>query len=294
MSDYNLSFSFSPLSNLIITHLSTGDIFSEGEFNIWQDSTKDHNVSIYKKCTVNTEGLITSTWQLLYNFRNNYLINFGVRDLELYSAKSKHLSPGVLSLGAITKINEQANMTTWGGMHMNVKPKNLDNVSLVLGLSTPSLNGVLQLLVERKDNYGLPTTTTTTTIGTSAVGTSIIVDTNTTEPYYYQQSAKVGVEAKIADNFYIYTTMTAKNEKTISTELVTGGLYTLDPTTNLKFKVTDALQATVSLTKRFRDLFDFTFTSNFNFNKPVASDYTLGNIKTKFGLTFTLLDETLI
>jgi hypothetical protein len=294
MNNYQLEIRFSPLSNLILTQLGSGALNSEGEFNIWQDDKKEHNLSIYKHCSIDENFLVASTVQLLYNFRNNYLINLGIRGIELYSYKNKRLDPGLFSLGGIAKLYEDANMTTWGGIHINLKPKKIDNVSVLLGMSNPYINGIMRLNIERKENLTVETLT-----ADLPTKTTVVTPTSTTvifsEPYYYENELRMGFESKVQDDLSLFSTMIVKQDKSANLipSFVGGGMYIIDPTTNIRFKANDDLVATLSLTKRLRKMIDFTFATSFNYKKPLK-ETQLGSIKTKFGLSVNFLDEFMV
>jgi hypothetical protein len=295
-SNYQLDIRFSPMSNLTITQLGNGAIRSEGEFNLWQDDTKDHNVSLYKECNVDENALISSTVQLLYNFRNTYLINFGIRGQELYSHTNRRLNTGLFSLGGVARLYQDTYFTTWGGVHVNLKPNSVDNVSVLLGLSNATLNGIVRFNIEKRD---LTTAETTFPLETKIISNERMTTTTTTsiitEPYYYENEVRLGLESKLQDGFLIFSTLSVKKDKTpnILTKFIAGGMYNIDTTTNLRFKMTDDMVTTLSLTKRIRNLLDFTFASSFTYSKPV-SEKNMGNIKTKFGLSLIFLDETLV
>ncbi len=293
MNNYQLEIRFSPLSNLIVTQLGTGALSSEGEFNIWQDDKKEHSVSLYKQCSIDENFLVSSTVQFLYNFRNNYLINLGIRGIELYSYKNRRLDPGLFSFGGIAKIYEDANMNTWGGIHINLKPNKIDNVSVIIGMSNPTINGIMRLNVERKENL------IAETISDIPTNTTFVTPTTTTlmvsERYYYQNELRMGFESKVQDDLSLFSTMIVKQDRNANLipSFLAGGMYIIDPTTNIRFKANDDLVTTLSLTKRLRKMIDFTFASSFTYKKPLK-ETQLGSIKTKFGLSVNFLDELMV
>ena len=287
--DYQLEIKLSPLTNILLTQLGNGSITAEGEYNVWQDDKKEHNVSIYKHCRIDENFLVTNTTQLLYNFKNIYLLNLGMRGLELYSYNNKRLDPGLFSVGGMTKIYEDKNITTWGGVHMNLKPKNIDNVTILLGMSNKSLNGVLKLNIERKENIGLDTFSSQSTCKTieNPLGNVMIA-----KPYRYENELRIAFESRVQDDLSIFSTMTVKQDQhaKLVPSFVGGGMYVIDADTNLRFKANDDMVATLSLTKRLKNMVDFTFATNFIY-KTAFKDKKIGSIKTKFGLSINFLEE---
>ncbi len=294
LNNYQLEIRFSPLSNLILTQLGNGSMITEGEFNLWQDEKREHNVSIYKQCSIDEKCLISSTIQLLYNFRNNYLFNFGIRGFELFSYHDKRLDPGLFSLGGIAKFYQDANMTTWGGIHLNMKPRKLDNVSVLMGFSNAYLNGIVRFNVERKESLAADRVS-----GDATIKTTVITPTTTTvileEPYHYENEVRMGLESKVQDDFSVFSTMTLTQDKKgdLLPKFQGGGMYIIDSTTNLRFKATDQLIFTFSLTKRLRKMIDFTFATCFTYKKPLI-EKNFGSLKSKFGLSVNFLDESLV
>lgn len=270
-------------------------MITEGEFNLWQDDKSEHNVSIYKQCSIDEKCLVSSTLQLLYNYRNNYLINIGIRGFELFSYHNKRLDPGLFSIGGIAKFYEDANMTTWGGIHVNVKPKKLDNVSFLMGFSNAFLNGIVRMNIERRENLA----TDQILAGDATIKTNFVTPTTATvsvdEPYYYEKEVRVGLESKLQDDLSVFSTMILKQDKKgdLIPKFEGGGMYIIDLTTNLRFKATDQLIATFSLTKRLRKMIDFTFATSFTYKKPTVAQ-NIGSLKSKFGLSLNFLDECLV
>jgi hypothetical protein len=146
-SDYSLSIVSSPLSTTTITHRDTGELTFQGEYSIWQSDDKDHSVGVYKKTTCDPTYNMDTTCQMLYNYRRNYFFNIGLRNLALTKSS---VEPN-LSLGSIFRFYEDANVSSWAGMHLNFNSQSFNDLKLILGVTNPNVNGVISFGMLKKN-----------------------------------------------------------------------------------------------------------------------------------------------
>ena len=279
---FTLTMTPSPLNTTTLTLLNSGEIGFEGEYNLWQSDDKEHSFGLYNKTEADQDANINTTPCFLYNFRNNYFFNFGIKSLALCRLSS---SPTTYSVGAMTRFLEDKNVSSWAGLSFDFNLKNLQETKFLLGVSHPNANGILQFRIERKINDEV-----TIPEGKIAAHAS------------YSKFIKLGLEVKISDTFSVFNLL--ENEfdgKDLKTEISLGGLYNIDQNTNMKFRVKDDLSTTISLTRRYRNLIDMTFSSHFVYKNYSASqkkdDSTkplLSHVKSKFGFSLNLIDEPLI
>src|SRR5690606_37219386 len=101
-SNYTLRINQSPLTNVVISALHTGEIACESEFNLWQSNDKEHSVGMYKKTELDNEGGHNLAFQFLYSLGANYMFNLGVKNWSF--AKNKCPCPELYSIGAMGNI----------------------------------------------------------------------------------------------------------------------------------------------------------------------------------------------
>jgi hypothetical protein len=281
ISSFTLSMTQNPLYTTTLTLLDTGDLSFEGEYNLWQSDDKEHNVGIYKKSEGDAYAKINTTMRLLYNFGRNYFFNLGVKNMPIADLSS---TPTTYSAGAMARFLEDKNLTSWAGLNFDFNLKNVQETKFLLGVTNPNFNGILQFRVERKVSSGIT-----------------IPEGKVMAHATYPKFLKLGLEAKVSDTFSLFNLFESEiEEKDFKTEMSFGGLYTLDPYTNMKFRVKDDLSTTISLTRRFRNLIDFTFCTHLIYKTYTATEMKLStepllsHVKSKFGFTLNLIDEPLI
>ncbi len=278
---FTLTITPNPLNTTTLTLLNSGQLSYEGEYNLWQSGDKEHSLGVYKKSEADEEAKINTTLRFLYNFRSNYFFNFGVKSMPICEVSSK---PTTYSVGAMTRFLEDKNLSSWAGLNLDFNLKNLEETKFLLGVSNPNVNGILQLKIERKVN-----------------DTITIPEGKLSAHASYAKFIKLGLEAKVSETFSVFNLMeTEIDEKEMKTEMIFGGLYNLDQNTNMKFRVKEDLSTTISLTRKYRDLIDLTFSSHFIYKTyPIKEikDSTkplLSHVKSKFGFSLNLIDEPLV
>jgi hypothetical protein len=281
ISSFTLDYKPNPLTSMQLVHLSTGELTLEGEFNLWQSDDKQHTLGVYKKSELGAETNINTTMHMVYNFGQNYFFNFGLKNYPICETSS---APTTFSVGTIARFLEDKNLSSWAGLHLDFNLRNVSDVKFQLGVSNPNANGVLQLQVERKIEPQVS-----------------LSDGKISSIVTYPKTLRLGLEARVSDDFSLFNVFESAIEDTkLKTDLTFGGLYTFDPYTNLKFKFKDDLTTTVSITRRFRNLFDFTFSTNLVYKtysaleRKTSTTPLLSHVKSKFGVTLNLLDESLL
>lgn len=279
---FTLTLNPNPLNTTTLTLQNSGEIGFEGEYNLWQSDDKEHSFGVYKKTEADEVAKINTTLRLLYNFKSNYLFNFGIKKMPLCTLSS---SPTTYSVGAMTRFLEDKNVSSWAGLSFDFNLKNLQETNFLLGVSHPNANGILQVRMERKINDEVT-----------------IPEGKVSAHASYSKFIKLGLEAKVSDSFSVFNLL--ENEidgKELKTEMSFGGLCNIDQNTNMKFRVKDDLSTTISLTRRYRNLIDMTFSSHFVYKSYSASEKKddstkplLSHIKSKFGFSLNLIDEPLI
>lgn len=299
-SSCSLDMTFSPESNITLSQSDSGEATIEGEYQVWANDNNMHKVRLYGKHEIESCDNITTSNHVVYNYGLDYMFNAGVRDWKIKKGEEM-MTPEIFSLGAMMRFTGDPKLHTWGGLQFAFGPRNFNEVKALVGLFTPDVNGVMQVALQKKSE----------TIVTPLTSNQIA------EKITYPKTLQVGLEAKLSDTFYLYNIFKSCFEVDFKTETQLGGLYTFDPSTSLKFKIGDDLTTTLSMTKRFRNLFDFTFSTQLGIKMPTKVETTtstatvttpttatsvsvttpkhiLPHVTTKFGLALEILDNTLI
>jgi hypothetical protein len=268
-----LEVKLSPTSNITINQ-SPDEVTAEAEFNLWEDEKKNHQVSIYKRHTIQY-GKWLSSAQFVYNLKNSYLFNLGLKNFELLN-KENRFSSLLFSAGALTQVT-QNDITTWGGVQSDFNSKAVQKVSLLLGGSYRNINGVLNFNMEKAEQKEEQVSAESDKV---AVGQSCCS---------YKNSVRFNVESKVNDDLTVYSSAELTSNLW-DTEVTTGGVYSVDPATSLRLKIKNDYSGVVSLTRAFKNNFHFTFATAFNYVKA-SSESSVGHVKTKFGVSLNLVDE---
>lgn len=303
-SNYSLNFVLSPLSNILVSHSDAGILDIEGEYNLWQSALKDQHLSLYGKHVFNGLHDITTTNQLVYNYGLDYMVNLGIRDWKIKSNSDKTAAPETFTIGGMMRVLQDANNHVWTGLQLAFGTRRFNEVQALIGANFPNkINGIMQLSVGRKVE------TVVTPLTESKLDMKVT----------YPKLLKVGLETKISETFYLYNLFTSSLDESMTMSAQIGGLYTFDPYTSMRFRIQDDLTTSISLTRRYRNLLDFTFIGTFHVNKAkkteiektttttkvhgettnVSTDITATTkncafVTSKFGLTISMLDDSLL
>jgi len=262
-----------PTSSLTVNH-SPDEITAEVDYNLWENEKKTQQVSVYKKHSIQN-GRWFSSAQFIYNLKNSYLFNLGVKNLELLN-KENRLSSLLFSAGALSRVT-QNDVTVWGGVQSDFNSKAVQNVSLLVGGTYRNLNGVINFNVEKTESNEEEIKFESDKV---AVGQSCCS---------YKNSVKFNVESKVNDDLTVYSSADLKSNLW-DTEVTTGGIYSIDSATSLRLKLKNDYSGVVSLTRAFKSNFLFTFATAFNYVKA-SQKSNFGHVKTKFGVSLNLVDE---
>ncbi len=262
-------------TNLTINH-QTDELAAEAEINLWQSETDNNNLNLYEKSTVNDGKWLWSS-QIIYNWKNSYLFNLGFKNLQLFAKESACCSSLLYTLGVFSKLNQNENLSTWGGVQTDFNCKAVENVSVLVGASYRNLNGVLNVNIDRNNN--------------EVEQVNIDSDTATCgqKNSRYINSAKLNLEAKVDDDLTVYSSAELTSNL-LETEVNIGGIYAVDQLTSLRMKLKNDYSGVVSLTKEFKNNLRFTMAAALNYVKS-ENKSNLGHVKTKFGVSLSFAED---
>ncbi len=296
--NYNLTIEPSPLSLTTISHVDS-ELSCEGEYTVWQSDDKEHSVGIYKKSTVDNFFNLNTTSHLLYSFGRNLFFNFGFRNLGIFGTKSENVNfctvtAPYLSIGGMYKFLNEANMTSWTGMHVDFTKDGMEEAKTFVGINSAQFNTVFSISVLRNviqsDSKQSKLEKTTVDPVAHTVTTQTTEKSVVKETVSYPLKAAIGVASKISDEFELFSLINSTYEgSAMKTDLMVGGVYTFDPETNYRFKFKDDYSLSLALQRRFRNFVDISFVTNF---KYLGAKLDLGtSVQTKFGMALNFMDD---
>jgi hypothetical protein len=226
------------------------DLSHEMEVDLWKSDNKDHSVGFYKHNSVNlTNRSVKSNYQLLYNFKNSYLFNLGVRNWRVL----KRETPQEFSVGGVAKFKVQ-DFDAWGGANLDFKSKSIEKINFALGGSFKNFNELAEVSLNRIDEG-------------EHLGK-------------FDHEVNLHVESKVNDDLNVFAHADIKSNFSES-EYNVGAAYAVDKLTTFKLKANNNKNLTLSLNRAFK-FASFNFVSNLQYVD--GAENKSGHVKTKFGV----------
>jgi hypothetical protein len=288
--NYKLIWVPSPLYTTEVNH-NENEMTCEGEYTVWQSDDKLHNIGLYKKSSIDTHFNMNSTLNLLYNYGNSLLLNFGMRNLGIVGTKNRertfcNLRAPYLTIGALYRLVNEANANTWTGAHLNFTKDDLQEAKTLIGFDSPNISGILSVSVLKdlimKEEKEVDRK--------SEIGNITIVskDTIKKETFAYDVETVMGLNAKVSDDVSLFSILKNKGLNPMSTSFLIGGIYQIDAQTSYKIKFKSDYSASFAFLRRFRNFVDLSFTTNL---KYIQEENKATAIQTKFGFSLNFVDD---
>jgi hypothetical protein len=289
--EYELEGNLSESTSFVFTHRSSGSSECEGDYNLWRSEDGARHLGLYKKTAINEVGDVNTHALLTFNAKHNQLFHFGFRDIAIYrNSNNKALRPPQartsLSLGALTKLYQNEEWYIWGGLDTAFflgGSEAFKYARALFGFRKPNFNGYVHLGSDKVSNHWA----TQVDPQGSPVWHEKITSENT---------LNLVLEGKINNQLSLFTDLNSKLADKPIDSVAVGALYSVNPKTSVKAKISDDLSVTAAFIHRYRNFVDLSFTAQFNYSgaDDEIDSRTLAHIKHKFGVKVEFFDEALL